>query len=69
MSAGLGVTFLPRFSAAIQEARGEVAIVEIDEPLLAAASAHCIVRARRRLPKSVNAVAALLATRMVAFAT
>lgn len=69
VSAGLGVTFLPRFSAAIQEARGEVAIVEIDEPLLAAASAHCIVRARRRLPKSVNAVAALLATRMVAFAT
>lgn len=69
VGAGLGVTFLPRFSTAIQEARGELAIVEIDEPLLAAASAHCIVRARRRLPKSVDAVAALLATRMAAFAT
>lgn len=69
VGAGLGVTFLPRFSAAIQEARGEVAIVAIDEPLLAAASAHCIVRARRRLPKAVDAVAALLATRMAAFAS
>ena len=67
VSAGLGVTFLPRFAAAIQEQRGDLAILEIDEPSLAAASAHCIVRARRRLPNSVDAVATFLSGRMAAF--
>ncbi|MDO5371205.1 LysR family transcriptional regulator [Paracoccus sp. (in: a-proteobacteria)] len=67
VSAGLGVTFLPRFSAAIQQARGELAVLDLDEPLLLGASAHAVTRARRRLPKSVEAVAALLATRMAAF--
>jgi DNA-binding transcriptional LysR family regulator len=65
--AGLGVTFLPRFSAALQEARGDLVVLDIDEPLLLNASAHLIVRARRRLPKSVDAVATLLAARMAAF--
>lgn len=67
VSAGLGITFLPRFSATIQEARGELAVVAVDEPLLMNASAHCIVRARRRLPASVNAVATFLSGRMAAF--
>jgi DNA-binding transcriptional LysR family regulator len=67
VSAGLGVTFLPRFSATIQEARGELVILDLDEPLLVEASAHCIVRARRRLPKSVDVVATLLSSRMTAF--
>lgn len=67
VSAGLGVTFLPRFSATIQEARGELKILDVDEPLLLSASAHAIVRARRRLPRSVDAVATLLAARMSAF--
>lgn len=67
VSAGLGITFLPRFSATIQQARGELAIVAVDEPLLMSASAHCIVRARRRLPASVNAVATFLSGQMAAF--
>lgn len=67
VTAGLGVTFLPRFSAATHAARGELAILTIDEPLLLGASAHVIVRARRRLPKSVDAVATFLSGRMVAF--
>ena len=67
VSAGLGITFLPRFFATIQQARGELAIVAVDEPLLMSESAHCIVRARRRLPASVNAVATFLSGRMAAF--
>lgn len=67
VTAGLGPTFLPRFSATIQEARGELGIVPIEEPLLQDASTHLIVRARRRLPRSVNAVATLLSGRMDAF--
>ena len=67
VSAGLGVTFLPRFSATIQEDRGELRILDVDEPLLLSASAHAIVRARRRLPRSVDAVVTLLAGRMSAF--
>ncbi|MFE3839631.1 LysR family transcriptional regulator substrate-binding protein, partial [Pseudogemmobacter sonorensis] len=67
VTAGLGLTFLPRFSAAIQEARGDLVIREIDAPLLHMASAHVSVRARRRLPRSVNAVAGFLSDRMIAF--
>lgn len=67
VTAGLGITFLPPFAAAIQAARGEVVILPVNEPLLHSASAHAIVRARRRLPRSVNSVATVLAGRMVAF--
>lgn len=67
VTAGLGITFLPPFAAAIQAARGEVVIVPVAEALLHNASAHAIVRARRRLPRSVDAVATVLAGRMVAF--
>lgn len=69
VTAGLGLTFLPRFSATIQEARGDLVIRQINEPLLHTASAHVSVRARRRLPRSVNAVATFLSDRMVAFRT
>ena len=65
--AGMGVTFLPRFSAYIQAARGELAIVDLDEPSLQQVSAHLMVRARRRLPKSAELVASFLSDRMVAF--
>lgn len=67
VTAGLGLTFLPRFSATIQEARGDLIIRQIDEPLLHTASAHVSVRARRRLPRSVNNVATFLSNRMDAF--
>ncbi len=65
--AGMGVTFLPRFSAYIHAARGELAIVDLDEPSLQQVSAHLMVRARRRLPKSAELVASFLSDRMVAF--
>lgn len=67
VSAGIGVTFLPRFSAAIQAARGEVAIADLDEESLQHVSAHLLVRARRRLPASVTLTADHLAAHMVAF--
>ncbi|WP_138934700.1 LysR family transcriptional regulator [Roseovarius arcticus] len=65
--AGMGVTFLPRFSVSIQAARGELAIIPVDEASLQQVSAHLMVRARRRLPKSVELAAQFLADRMVAF--
>lgn len=67
VGAGMGGTFLPRFSASIQAARGEVDIVDLDEETLQHVSAHLMVRARRRLPKSVAHVAQFLAAQMVAF--
>lgn len=65
--AGMGVTFLPRCSASIQAARGELAIVPLDDPTLQQASAHLMVRARRRLPKSVERTAEFLSSCMIAF--
>ena len=67
VSAGMGVTFLPRFSASIQADRGDLAVIELDEPALHRVSTHLMVRARRRLPKSVELVASFLSDRMVAF--
>ena len=67
VAAGIGITFLPRFSASIQAARGELAIVGLDEESLQHVSAHLLVRARRRLPGSVALTAAHLAAHMVAF--
>lgn len=68
VSAGLGVTFLPRCSAALQERRGELAILDLDEPVLHDASVHMLIRARRRLPAHVAQVAEALAAGMEAFA-
>lgn len=67
VSAGMGVTFLPRFSASIQADRGDLAVIELDEPSLRRGSTHLMVRARRRLPKSVELVASFLSDHMVAF--
>ncbi|MDO5622418.1 MAG: LysR family transcriptional regulator [Paracoccus sp. (in: a-proteobacteria)] len=67
VGAGIGSTFLPRFSASIQEARGELVLADIDEESLQHITAHLMIRARRRLPQSVALVGRLLAARMVAF--
>ncbi|MDB6177120.1 LysR family transcriptional regulator [Paracoccus sp. Z330] len=67
VGAGMGATFLPRFSASIQAARGEVVIVDLDEESLQHVSAHLFVRARRRLPGSVGVTAEFLARHMAAF--
>lgn len=67
VSAGVGVTFLPRFSAVTQQARGDLQVIDLEETSLQQLSTHLMVRARRRLPGSVDLVAKLLAARMVAF--
>ncbi|GGF42315.1 LysR family transcriptional regulator [Aliidongia dinghuensis] len=67
VSVGQGITFLPRFAVATELARGVVGIVDLTDSLLTEASAHLIVRARRRLPTSVERLAGYLAKEMVAF--
>jgi DNA-binding transcriptional LysR family regulator len=67
VGAGLGITYLPRFAVATELARGAVGIVSLTDTLLVEASAHIIVRARRRLPVSVEQLVSHLAREMVAF--
>lgn len=67
VGAGIGGSFLPRFSVSIQAERGEVAIVELDEESLRHVSAHLMVRARRRLPQSASTTVEYLAANMAAF--
>jgi DNA-binding transcriptional LysR family regulator len=67
VTSGLGVTFLPQFVVASELARGAVGVVELADGLLTEASAHLIVRARRRLPLSVERMAACLSMEMAAF--
>ncbi|HMO29516.1 LysR family transcriptional regulator [Enterovirga sp.] len=67
--AGLGVTFLPRFAVSAELATGSVGASELTDPTLGDACAHLIVRARRRLPLSVERLAGHLAREMMAFRT
>ncbi|GHC71969.1 LysR family transcriptional regulator [Limoniibacter endophyticus] len=65
--AGLGVTFLPRFAISTRLQQSTLGVVELRDPLLAQASAHLMVKARRRLPGSVEKLAGYLAAEMFAF--
>jgi DNA-binding transcriptional LysR family regulator len=65
---GMGVTFLPRFATAAEIARRAVVMIELRDQPLRAATAHLIVRARRRLPAQVDRLAKHLARSMLAFA-
>lgn len=65
--AGLGVTYLPRFAVATELARGTVQAIELSDPPLNEACAHLMVKARRRLPNSVERLASHLAVAMSAF--
>ncbi len=65
--AGLGVTFLPRFTVATELDSGMVNIRELSDPVFNDASAHLMVRARRRLPASVERLGSFLAFNMTAF--
>jgi DNA-binding transcriptional LysR family regulator len=67
VGAGLGITYLPRFAVTTELARGAVGVVELTDTLLVEASAHIIVRARRRLPVSVEQLVSHLSREMVAF--
>lgn len=65
--AGLGISFLPRFAVSTELVRNAVAVRELSDPLLSEASAHLMVRARRRLPLSVERLSGFLANNMAAF--
>ncbi len=67
VSSGMGVTFLPRCSVTNQEKRREVVAVPLKEASFQRVSAHLMVRARRRLPQSVEVAATFLSGRMQAF--
>lgn len=65
--AGLGMTFLPRFAVATELSRSALGVVELSDPLLSQASAHLLVKSRRRLPASVERLASHLAGELTAF--
>lgn len=65
--AGLGVSFLPRFSVDAEIKMGLLAAIELSDPLLTEASSHLMVKARRRLPKAVERLGSFLMTEMTAF--
>lgn len=67
VTAGLGVTFLPAFAVSTEASRAALGTVELSDPLLFEASAHLMVKARRRLPASVDRLAGYLASEMHAF--
>ncbi|WP_210248986.1 LysR family transcriptional regulator [Methylobacterium sp. WL64] len=67
VTAGLGVTFLPRFSVLVPNARDELSALDTVEPALQTASAHLIVRDRARIPKTVGIVSRILQEHMTAF--
>jgi DNA-binding transcriptional LysR family regulator len=67
VTSGLGVTFLPKFSALTEVSRREAVCVPLTDVLLIQASAHLIVRAQRRLPMSVERLASSLSQEMNAF--
>jgi DNA-binding transcriptional LysR family regulator len=64
---GAFVTFLPEFAAATEIANGQLVAVPLTDPLLKAATAHLVVRVRRRLPGVVERLVETLITGMLAF--
>lgn len=64
VKAGLGLAFLPRASVADEDA---IELRELADAALSGASAHLMVRARRRLPASVDRLARHLETSMASF--
>jgi DNA-binding transcriptional LysR family regulator len=61
------VTFLPEFAAASEIASGALLAVPLTDPLLTEASAHLVVRVRRRLPEAVDRLVTSLIEGMRAF--
>ena len=61
------LTFLPEFAAASELASGRLLALPLTNPLLSHASAHLIVRARRRLPGMVDRLVTSLVGGMRAF--
>lgn len=68
VSSGLGLAFLPRASVAMELAEGAARVRELSDLALMGATAHLMVRARRRLPASVADLARHLEYCMASFA-
>lgn len=68
VTAGLGLAFLPRASVAMDLAEGAAVVRELADLALLGATAHLMVRARRRLPVSVAQLAGHLERSMASFA-
>ncbi|WP_449044084.1 LysR family transcriptional regulator [Paracoccus versutus] len=68
VTAGLGLAFLPRASVAMDLAEGAAVVRELADLALLGATAHLMVRARRRLPASVAQLAGHLERSMASFA-
>jgi Transcriptional regulator len=64
---GLGLTFLPRASVSMELAHGLVVARDLDDLPLSHAAAHLMVRARRRLPDTVERFVKHLAAHMASF--
>lgn len=69
VGAGLGITFLPNFAVASELDVGSLLAVPLSDATLADATAHVLVRSRRRLPQSVERLATYIANEMLAFRT
>ncbi|WP_102225816.1 LysR family transcriptional regulator [Acidimangrovimonas sediminis] len=67
VASGLGLSFLPRSSVSTELTHGLVAARELEDLTLSAAAAHLMVRARRRLPRSVDRLVRHLAEGMASF--
>ncbi|MDB6452278.1 LysR family transcriptional regulator [Falsirhodobacter sp. 20TX0035] len=68
VTSGLGIAFLPRASVAMDLAEGAAEVRELEDLAFTGASAHLMVRARRRLPASVTALVQHLEGAMASFA-
>ena len=67
VAAGLGIAFLPQASIAMEIEAGHATSRELADPGFTGASAHLMIRARRRLPPSVARFVQHLAGTMSSF--
>ncbi|MFM0327986.1 LysR family transcriptional regulator, partial [Caballeronia glebae] len=66
---GLGVTFAPAYVCENESLQKSLAVVPLAEPVLTDASVQLLVKAGRKLPETVEALALSLARKMKAFAS
>jgi DNA-binding transcriptional LysR family regulator len=65
--AGMGVTFLPRFAAAVELRNGSLVAAPLSDMLLSHAAAHLVVKAGRTLPRAADRMVAWIGEHMTAF--
>jgi DNA-binding transcriptional LysR family regulator len=65
--AGMGITFLPEFAAAVELLEGSLVGVPLSDALLSHAAAHLLVKAGRTLPEAADRMVSWLSAHMAAF--